>query len=318
MGKQKRKKKTNHQEPLPGIALEQVVARIQQMMDPTSVVEHNQRLKDRVGNTRQYDVVIRGKFGGRDALGIIECKDHKRKKGPHDVEAFAKKCNNLGANMRLMVSKNGFTEQALRLAKHEHIGCLSLLANDTEQTGLSFGQWCYGIMKRWGNLTIIVKFESMEDKTAAGSFDNDDVKWQGKPILNWFRKKLYSKHKDKLNEIHPQIVECLLTFDQTRHLEIRDGTYPVKVVGFRATGVRKKKRFWVTWSGDAFYDWHSGSLSIPDKGVMFSSSIPSDLSEWLDYDGEIPNANELEFMQMIVNEDFLFTADAQVPDLSSL
>jgi len=109
----------------PGVNLERIVARIQQMMDPNSTVTHNEFLDDRVGNKRQYDVVIRGQFGGRPVLGVIECKDHSRKKGPDAVEAFAKKTENLGANLRMIVSKKGFTKQALKLAKHENIGCLS-------------------------------------------------------------------------------------------------------------------------------------------------------------------------------------------------
>ena len=90
----------------PGTRLEEVVARIQQMMDPNSIVTHNEMLEDRVGNKRQYDVVIRGHFGGRPVLGIVECKDHNRKKGPDAVEAFAKKTDNLGANLRIMVSSS--------------------------------------------------------------------------------------------------------------------------------------------------------------------------------------------------------------------
>ncbi len=52
-----------------GVSFEKAVARIQQMMDPDSNVTHNEKLTDRARNTRQYDVVIRGRFGGRDVLG---------------------------------------------------------------------------------------------------------------------------------------------------------------------------------------------------------------------------------------------------------
>jgi hypothetical protein len=97
----------------PGVSLERIVARIQQMMDPNSTVTHNEVLEDRVGNRRQYDVVIRGHFGGRPVLGVMECKDHSRKRGPDAVEAFAKKTENLGANLRIIVARKGFTKQAL-------------------------------------------------------------------------------------------------------------------------------------------------------------------------------------------------------------
>jgi hypothetical protein len=40
----------------PGLTLERVVARIQQMMDLKSTVTHNEKLTDWAGNSRQYDV----------------------------------------------------------------------------------------------------------------------------------------------------------------------------------------------------------------------------------------------------------------------
>src|SRR5260370_12607714 len=119
------------------------------MMDTNSIVTHNELLEDRVGNKRQYDVVIRGQFGGRPVIGVMECKDHSRKKGPDVVEAFAKKSENLGANLRIMVSKKGFTKQALNLARHENIGCLSLLPNDPKQAGFSIRDMWYGVLRIW-------------------------------------------------------------------------------------------------------------------------------------------------------------------------
>src|SRR5262245_8334361 len=115
---------------LPGVALEEAVARLQQMMDPNATVTHDEKLTDRIGNVRQFDIVIRGQFAGRPILGAIECKDHNRKKGPRDVGAFAKEAEHLNANLKIMVSRKGFTKQALRLAKFEGISCLSLLPHD--------------------------------------------------------------------------------------------------------------------------------------------------------------------------------------------
>lgn len=81
--KSKKKDKSKELDPkkLPGVSLELAVANIQKMMDPNSTVTHDEKLKDRVGNIRQYDVVIRGQFGGRQVLGVIECKDHRRGSG---------------------------------------------------------------------------------------------------------------------------------------------------------------------------------------------------------------------------------------------
>jgi hypothetical protein len=84
MARQKRKKNT-------GRSYELAVARIQQLIDPASIVTHDEKIVDRLGNERQFDVVIRGKFAGREVLGLIECKDHNHRKGPSAIEAFAKK-----------------------------------------------------------------------------------------------------------------------------------------------------------------------------------------------------------------------------------
>jgi hypothetical protein len=134
---------------LPGIALEKAVARVQQLLDPNSKVTHDEKLADRVGNMRQYDVIIRGQFAGRDCLGVIECKDHGRKAGPGDVDAFAKKTENLGANIRMMVSRRGFTARALNVATHEHIACLSLLSPEASIPSGVVGEWWYGEYAMW-------------------------------------------------------------------------------------------------------------------------------------------------------------------------
>jgi hypothetical protein len=180
---------TTKKKDAPGVSLEKLVVRVQQMMDPNSTVSHNERLEDRIGNTRQYDVVIRGRFGGRPVLGVIECKDHNRKKGPTAVEAFAKKTENLGANLRLMVSKKGFTKQALDLAKHEHIGCLSLLPADPKQAGFSIGDMWYGVIRLWTNPRLVIHFAVPPAPIA--TFRNETVKWGGKRVINWFARGEY-------------------------------------------------------------------------------------------------------------------------------
>ncbi len=155
----KSKKKNNGKE-APGTTFEKVVARIQQKMDPNSVVTHNLMLRDRIGNERQCDVVIRGNFGGRPVLGIMECKDHNKRLGPDAIEAFAKKSENLGANLRIFISKKGFTKSALNLAKLENIGCLSLLPDDPIQAGFSIGDMWYGVIQTWENARLKLNFST--------------------------------------------------------------------------------------------------------------------------------------------------------------
>lgn len=245
----------------PGISFERIVVRIQQMMDSNSIVSHNEKLTDRIGNRRQYDVVIRGHFGARPILGIMECKDHSRKKGPDSVEAFAKKTEILGANLRIMVSRKGFTKQALDLAKHEHIGCLSLLPDDPAQAGFSVGEMWYGVIRIWKDVRLAII--PVKPDIHLPGFDSNTVKFAGKPAVNWFLRELFTTYGQHEEE-GPFYLS--VTFDEAREVEIEGGVYLVSGIAVSAQRVNRKKKKWVSWSGDAFYDWHSQTFTVPAQG----------------------------------------------------
>jgi hypothetical protein len=302
---------------LPGVALEKIVAHIQQLMDPNSTVTHNEKLVDRVGNKRQYDVVIRGTFGGRPVLGVMECKDHSRKKGPAAIEAFAKKTENLNANLKLIVSKKGFTEQALTLARHEGISCLSLLPDDPKQAGFGLGNMWFGVIRKWTDTHLIVHFAG--DKPPLEGFASGSVKWNGKPVVNWFPRHLLVERGDEPRDgvgIHLK-----MEFDQVRKLEIEGSEYDVKALSCIATRVVKKKKKWVSWTGDAFVDWHTGQCTIPAGGTIVGSAVETDLSLWDDYDGPIPEISKdaaKEFITLVMYDVQEWDNSLDVPDLADL
>ena len=281
-----------------GVSLEKTVARIEQMMDPESKVTHNEKLVDRVGNTRQYDVVIREHFGGREVLGVIERKDHKRKKGPDDVEAFAKKTENLNANFRLMVSRRGFTDQALKLATHEGIGCLSLLPHDPKQVGFGIGDTWYGRLYKWGKAYLTI-YPADEAAKLPDHFESRSVKWNGQSVIEWFEKEFFTTYSlQKQTGDHTFVVQ----FDRLRCIEIEGEEYDVKGLACTGTRLCQPKKQWITWSGDAFYDWQSGHFSVPPKGIIVGSWIDTTLREWDDWDGVIPEPGKGEppgFVRMI-------------------
>ena len=259
MGSPKKTRQNKNKE-LPGSALEKTVARIQQMMDSNSIVSHDEKLTDRLGNVRQYDVVIRGQFGGRPILGIIECKDHNRKKGPSAVEAFAKKTEHLNANMKMMVSRKGFTEQALKIAKHEGIACLSLPPDNPEIAGFSLGEFWYGKLYEWTNFRL--RIEWAESIPALTAFSSETVKWKGEPIINWFLREFLTTHGDETKE---DFLTIKVEFIPDRELEFEGSFYKVKAVSCTAQRVCRKKRRWMRFAGDGFFDWHENNLVVPEK-----------------------------------------------------
>ena len=183
-----------------------------------------------------------------------------------------------------MVSRRGFTDQALKLAKHEGIGCLSLLPHDPKQVGFGIGDMWYGRLYKWGKGYLTV-YPADEATKLPDHFESQSVKWSGQPVIEWFEKQFFSTYTLQKQTGDYTIV---VQFDRVRHIEIGGKQYNVKGLAGSATRLCQPKKQWVTWSGDAFYDWHSGRFTVPPKGIIVGSPIDATLSEWNDFDGVIP------------------------------
>lgn len=316
MAKKKRSKtKKNRQHPLSGVEMEKVVLHFQRLMGPEATVEHDQKLKDRLGHMRQIDVLIRGKFGGWPTIGIIECKDQTRPKGLDDVEAFAKKTEHLGAGLRLLVSRKGFTKTALNLAKHEHIHCLSLLPHDSHRFGIEIGEWWYGVITQWIDFKLTVFWEN---PTTIEQFALEEVLWQDKPVFNWFWREFVVTYRDRTR--HGSLT-IDLTFDHVTNVVIRGQEYPAKALSCSATGIFMKKRNWITYSGQAFFDWHTGKVVIPSGQKVDTKPVEENLFLWEDYTGEIPAIGDLTDSRLMRGVMLLtqnLPANLPIPDLRQL
>ena len=90
------------------------------------VVESPKRIRDTVtGKKREHDVVLTVQAGHHTTLFAIECRDRSRAVGIEAVEAFSTKCRHTGVQ-GVIVSSTGFTDAALKKAKHYGIRCLDL------------------------------------------------------------------------------------------------------------------------------------------------------------------------------------------------
>ena len=69
---------------------------------------------------REVDVVAFGRVAGHQSAVFIECRDWKRPQDVQWVEQARTKFDDLGANVRVLVSSSGFTKSAL--AKGAHYG----------------------------------------------------------------------------------------------------------------------------------------------------------------------------------------------------
>ncbi len=237
---------------LPGIEFEKIVAKIQAQLDPAAKVTHNERITNKLGHARQFDVVVRGAFAGQPMLGVIECKDLKRKVGTQDVDAFVTKAQDVNANFKILMSRNGFTKQALHQCEHNGIQALSLLNNDPTNNKFFIGvRWEVDIIS-WGQVSSILHFEKNPDPQI--TFNANDIKIKGKRVLDWFTNYLIQREKVVSKEFG-WVINISITFDELQSVEIRPSVeYLCSAISFQAERICDKRERLVGVSGEGFFN----------------------------------------------------------------
>jgi hypothetical protein len=104
-----------------GEKFERIVAAIHRAQHTADEVIWNHHI-----NGRQFDVVVKFKYGLYEYLLIIECRDHKRSVQASDVEAFVTKKNGINANKAVMISSSTFQKGAREVAKKYAIDLYTL------------------------------------------------------------------------------------------------------------------------------------------------------------------------------------------------
>jgi hypothetical protein len=152
------------------------------------------------------------------------------------------------------------------------------------------------------------------------TFDSNKVMVGGRPVINWFLRELFTSYAEETVEGEYKLD---VGFDKECDIEIEGKEYPVTGIACIATRVCRNKRKWVSWSGDALYDWHTGRFTVPPNGTIVGSAVESDLSAWPDYDGEIPelrNETAAMFFRAVLYgvQKWDPAKDSEVPDLDRL
>lgn len=89
-------------------------------------METNVFVRDADGDMREHDILLTHTEGLRVTRTAVECKDHGRKIGKPELEAFRTKCQDTGIHKGVMVSSSGFTNSVLKASRRTNIQCLEL------------------------------------------------------------------------------------------------------------------------------------------------------------------------------------------------
>lgn len=264
--------------PKPGLSFEHAVAEMQRRLDPASTVEHNVVLTDRLGIPRQFDVVLRGKVGGHDVLGVIECKDLERRVGTPEVDAFVTKSHDVRANLKLLVSRRGFSKPAMRLAGDHGIGLLSLLKTDVGAHGVAAAWRAYASIYHWDRLALQIELPD----GALGTIGEPmkDLAVRGQRIYDWLIHLLFTQF-GHLRE--PGVHKFVLRAKNPLVATTADGSVELTALHCDAHRERSFRTKLLHWAGDGLVDWQKNQLHLPAYGSL-STQVSSPLApDWEDY-----------------------------------
>lgn len=292
----------------PGIAFEKLVAAMQAQIDPTSTVTHNEVIIDRLGHPRQFDVVIRGRFAGQQMLGVIECKDLKRKVGNPEVDAFVTKARDVNANFKVLMSRSGFAKPALEKCADYGIQALSLLERDVANKQFFICTRWTADVRRWGGLNVWLNF--CDGVAPLAGFAVEKLKINGKRVLDGITNFLL-KYEDKMNG-ETEVVQMICKFEKPQAIEIEPRLERLcESVIFRAERVTRQLEYRVGIKADGFFDWNNREVTIPPDKVMETESVPTDFSLWSPRsDGAWKTANFIEMHLEISERWFELVEDA--------
>jgi len=261
----------------PGRAFEQVTAAIQARLDPNAKVEHDVILVDRIGNERQFDIVVTGQFGGQQMLGVIECKDTSKPVGTPTVDAFVTKAANVHANFKILVSRKGFTAPALRQCAAQDIQALSLAENDPANRRFFIGTYWDADVSEWQSISLSI--HSVEGAAPIDSFKADEVKLGGKRIIDWISNFILD-HEVEVTQDGWQL-ETAVVFREPQVLAISSEEERLcAAITFKAWRHTRELQYRVGLSGEGFLNWHTKMATFPPGTQLVMDPVPMDFSQW--------------------------------------
>lgn len=262
-------------DPQPGVAFERVVAEIQAQFDPSAQITHNEHLTDRLGQSRQFDVVIRGTVAGHQVLGVIECKDLSRKVGTPEVDAFVTKASDVNANLRILISKNGFSGPALEKCKHYGIRALSLFDDLPAGRFFAVGARWEADIFAWSEIRCTVIWA---DEDPPGPYTLEGLTADGTRLLDSLTNYLL-KHHDDLNTEGWLRIDTV--FNAPRLLQLDDGFSALATgVHFDVQRICQRYKLTTKLGGRGYFDWQTRQASFPPGADLCLGAVSGDFSQW--------------------------------------
>jgi hypothetical protein len=209
-------------------------------------------------------------------LGVIECKDFKRRVGTPEVDAFVTKASDVNANFKILMSRSGFTKPALEKCFHYGIKALSLIEDDPANKRFYIGTRWTADVRSWKKFGLALHGSALGD---IENFSIEQVKINNKRIIDGFTNYLLDNEKEYLDL--EGVVQVETVFEVPQSVEIRPGIERIcTAVSFEALRVCEKLEYRVEIFGAGFYNWNAKEVTYPPGTTIATEGVPMDFSQW--------------------------------------
>jgi restriction endonuclease len=262
-----------------GEKFERAVAATLSLFTDQASVQHSERLVDRLGDSREFDVVIRGTLTGLPILAVVECRDKKRPANVSEIEAFIQKSRDVYANLAIFASASGFTKKALRKADHGGVTAISLMG-ESWQGGFRLLRTLYGRQVIWEPISFQVRaaVPFIFPPPTSSTFNEIRVDVEGRNLAAWVRSEL-DEQSNLLAEQPTRFVRGI-EFSSTKIVRIGECECRLNGIRFETSGRIQWLKHIYAAKGEGYIDFARGYWCIPANAWFCAAECPTDPAKW--------------------------------------
>jgi hypothetical protein len=264
-----------------GKAFENAVAELHKLFGEESKISQNVIIEDTYGIKREFDIVLKAKVNNYDILGLVECKDNNRKVSIQVVDAFAKKCESVNANFKVIFSKKGFSNNAVKLAEKYGIKAHSLVDNEKSDLSIKVFWLLYGRIMKYRFL--VGEIDTAKDINNSEPLPFNEIFFRKRSLFELVCQNLV-KHYGGSHEIKPgrYQVSVEVEDDNRRYVTIKNKRYLLKKCNYTIEvecDLRKKK---LPLEVKGIFDWHIKKMHLPpvENNMATAPFRFDDVQEW--------------------------------------
>lgn len=270
-----------------GKEYEQEIAELHRMFGDSYEVLTNHILKDSDGIPREFDVVVKAQINRMEMLGLVECKDLKRRVDIQVVDAFAKKSESVNANFKVIFSRKGFTKNAVKKAASYGIKTHSLVGDNDKGFSIQAGWYLYS--KKYRYRFKKGSYDTVRLVNHLSKVNYQDMTYRKRSVFELCIKALCNEYPRCDMPVGNYTVSVEVPEGVRRYVSIKGRRVQLEKLSitFEVAADLKNKLLRIDTKG--FYDWHSEKVTAAQGENIHTESFTVGNTEGWDKCKVIPD-----------------------------